>query len=281
MLPKPQRLKTPAACACLQIFRFSVWEGRPLPGMSLMNLRYRNEAAVQMPRRTGSSFPSSSAASPTPLCIAGGHSGVEGPGLSAAQRSLYCLGAVMLRYAWSRLTHHAATRHWGDESGAAWQQRGWALMRRAESSYRLASLLNFLAFLRSGRYRWAALHLLHKQCRACSSAAASGVCHLMWHRFEAPFCLICPSVLRRSLLERLLRARLVYQQPVAARAISFEYLNRQLVWSELRCVRLGMREGRRWEGGKGGERRAGGEEIGGNKTWQNALKVLQQHMEES
>lgn len=62
----------------------------------------------------------------------------------------------------------------------------------------------------------------------------------MWHRFEAPFCLICPSVLRRSLLERLLRARLVYQQPVAARAISFEYLNRQLVWSELRCVRLGM-----------------------------------------
>lgn len=39
---------------------------------------------------------------------------------------------------------------------------------------------------------------------------------------------------RRSLLERLLRARLVYQQPSAARAISFEYLNRQLVWSELR-----------------------------------------------
>jgi peroxin-2 len=43
----------------------------------------------------------------------------------------------------------------------------------------------------------------------------------------APFC--C-----RSVLDRLLRARLVYQQPSAARAISFEYLNRQLVWSELR-----------------------------------------------
>jgi peroxin-2 len=40
----------------------------------------------------------------------------------------------------------------------------------------------------------------------------------------------------RSVLERLLRARLVYVQPSAARAISFEYLNRQLVWSELRWL---------------------------------------------
>ena len=44
---------------------------------------------------------------------------------------------------------------------------------------------------------------------------------------------LCPGW-RRSVLERLLRARLVYEQPSAARAISFEYLNRQLVWSELR-----------------------------------------------
>lgn len=42
-----------------------------------------------------------------------------------------------------------------------------------------------------------------------------------------------PAAARRSLLERLLRARPVYARPSAARAISFEYLNRQLVWSEL------------------------------------------------
>ena len=28
----------------LQIFRFSVWKGKPTPGLALMNLRYRNEA---------------------------------------------------------------------------------------------------------------------------------------------------------------------------------------------------------------------------------------------
>ena len=40
-------------------------------------------------------------------------------------------------------------------------------------------------------------------------------------------------MLRRSLLERVLRMRLVYRQPAMARALSFEYLNRQLVWHEL------------------------------------------------
>lgn len=123
-----------------QIFRFSVWEGCPLPGMALMNLRYRSEAAVQ---RAGSG-----------AAAGGGRSGVEGPGLSGAQRSLYCLGAVVLRYAWARLGHHAAAQHWGDASGdAGWRPRAWALMRQAETAYRLASLANFLAFLRTGRYR--------------------------------------------------------------------------------------------------------------------------------
>lgn len=35
------------------------------------------------------------------------------------------------------------------------------------------------------------------------------------------------------MLERLLRARLVYSRAAMARALSFEYLNRQLVWHEL------------------------------------------------
>lgn len=37
----------------------------------------------------------------------------------------------------------------------------------------------------------------------------------------------------RSVLERVLRARLVTQKAVMGRALSFEYLNRQLVWHEL------------------------------------------------
>lgn len=37
----------------------------------------------------------------------------------------------------------------------------------------------------------------------------------------------------RTLVERLIGARLVYRQPNMSRLISFEYLNRQLVWQEL------------------------------------------------
>jgi peroxin-2 len=131
--------------------------------MSLMNLRYRNEAAVQLQpvALSDSGSSSSSSSGVQPPCIGGGHSGVEGPGLSPTQRSLYCLGAVVLRYAWGRLGQYAAGQHWGDSANStsgggsfSWRQRGWQLMRQAESGYRLASLLNFLAFLCTGRYRW-------------------------------------------------------------------------------------------------------------------------------
>lgn len=36
----------------------------------------------------------------------------------------------------------------------------------------------------------------------------------------------------RNLIERALRARLVYGSPHMNRAVSFEYMNRQLVWNE-------------------------------------------------
>lgn len=158
-----------------------------------MNLRFRNE------RHTSSRHPSF-----------GGRTGVEGPGLSRAQRILYCLGAIGLPYVWIKVNRLSAAGHWGDQISLThpndalnsdfsnrwidsirmnWRGMCWKAMRRAEALHRLASLANLLAFLRTGRYR--------------------------------------------SLLERLLGARLVYVQPSAARAISYEYLNRQLVWSEL------------------------------------------------
>ncbi|KAL3690859.1 hypothetical protein R1sor_004510 [Riccia sorocarpa] len=37
----------------------------------------------------------------------------------------------------------------------------------------------------------------------------------------------------RSIIERVLKARLVYERPSMNRAVSFEYMNRQLVWHEL------------------------------------------------
>ena len=55
-----------------------------------------------------------------------GRSGLEGPGLSQRQKVLYGLGAVFLRYIWTRADQAVASQHWGDEP------RRWI----ANSSYR-------------------------------------------------------------------------------------------------------------------------------------------------
>ena len=47
----------------------------------------------------------------------------------------------------------AAAQHWGDLPEGSLGRRAWAAMRSAETAFKAASLLNFLVFLRYGRYR--------------------------------------------------------------------------------------------------------------------------------
>lgn len=175
----------------LLIFRFSVWAGKPTPGSALMNLRYRDERSKRaLPKQLSSSETQRVQADLAGASAqVGGRSGVEGPGLSKWQRGLWGLGTVFMQYAWTRIDQIAASQHWGDVDSTPAVQHAWTVLRSCETALSVASLLNFLVFLRHGKYR--------------------------------------------SLLERVLRARLVYQRANMARAISFEYLNRQLVWHEL------------------------------------------------
>lgn len=84
---------------------------------------------------------------------AGGRTGVEGPGLSKWQRGLWGLGSVFMQYAWSRLDQIAAAQHWRDADSSPRVQQAWAVLRSCESALNVASLLNFLVFLRHGKYR--------------------------------------------------------------------------------------------------------------------------------
>ena len=161
-----------AALLDFLIFRFSVWEGRPLPGMYLMNLRYRDESSMQ--------------------ALEGNHSGIDGPTLSKKQRLLFFLGSIAFPYFWSRAHTYLASRARFQDSPST--TAAWKALRSLETLYRISSLVNSLIFLGSGRYR--------------------------------------------SLLERILRARPVYNRELASRAISYEYLNRQLVWAEVSEVLL-------------------------------------------
>ncbi|KAM7255554.1 hypothetical protein ACFE04_008452 [Oxalis oulophora] len=150
------------------IWRFSIWVDKPTPGNALMNLRYRDERAIEPRAKI--------------------RTGLEGSGLSVAQKLWYCIASVGGQYIWSRLHSFSAFRRWGDSEQRPLARRAWTLLQRIEALYKAASFGNLLIFLYTGRYR--------------------------------------------NLIERALRARLVYGTPNMNRAVSFEYMNRQLVWNE-------------------------------------------------
>ncbi|XP_055826366.1 peroxisome biogenesis protein 2-like [Solanum dulcamara] len=150
------------------IWRFSIWVDKPTPGNALMNLRYRDERAVEVRGKV--------------------RTGLEGPGITVAQKILYCVATVGGQYMLARLQSFSAFRRWGDSEQRSLARRAWLLIQRMEGIYKAASFSNLLLFLYTGRYR--------------------------------------------NLIERALRARLVYSSPNMNRAVSFEYMNRQLVWNE-------------------------------------------------
>ncbi|KEH18210.1 zinc finger, C3HC4 type (RING finger) protein [Medicago truncatula] len=156
------------------IWRFSIWVDKPTPGIALMNLRYRDERAVESRDKV--------------------RTGLEGPGLTVAQKLWYCIATVGGQYIWARLQSFSAFRRWGDTEQRPLARRLWILIQRIEGIYRAASFGNLLIFLCTGRYR--------------------------------------------NLIERVLRARLVYGSPNMNRAVSFEYMNRQLVWNEFSVLLL-------------------------------------------
>lgn len=87
------------------------------------------------------------------MLIQGGKSGVDGPGLGALQRVSYGLAIVGGRYVWARLSLLAASQGWSDAEAGTWRAAAATGMRRAEMTFKLATLANLLTFLRYGTYR--------------------------------------------------------------------------------------------------------------------------------
>ncbi|CAN4098335.1 unnamed protein product [Withania somnifera] len=92
---------------------FSLME--PTPGNALMNLRYRDERASEIRGKV--------------------RTGLEGPGLTVAQKIWYCVATVSGQCIWARLQSFSAIQRWGD----------------SELIYKAASFSNLLLFLFTGR----------------------------------------------------------------------------------------------------------------------------------
>ncbi|KAK6914864.1 Zinc finger, C3HC4 RING-type [Dillenia turbinata] len=232
-----------------------------------------------------------------PVCFSNGflglspvRTGLEGPGLSAAQKLWYCIASVGGQYIWARLQSFSAFRRWGDSDQRSFARRAWIFLQRIEGIYKAASFMNLLLFLYSGKDNWQ--FILAKWESFVSSLREQGsvwritqhgardeqdlgrgaVCfwrkekeafvedlrlvgkmrngieqdsHVTDYRtagsLKISFLIVlygrAPEKMGKlfwykSLIERVLRARLVYESPNMNRAVSFEYMNRQLVWNE-------------------------------------------------
>ncbi|CAA2974521.1 peroxisome biogenesis 2 [Olea europaea subsp. europaea] len=114
------------------IRRFSIWVNKPTPGNALMNLRYRDERAVEVRGKV--------------------RTGLEGPGLTIAQKIWYCVATVGGQYIWARLQSFSAFRRWGDTEQISGTS-SMLVIPCIEGFYKAASFGNLLIFLLTGRYR--------------------------------------------------------------------------------------------------------------------------------
>ncbi|KAJ1966065.1 peroxisome assembly protein (Peroxin-2) [Dipsacomyces acuminosporus] len=89
-------------------------------------------------------------------------------------------------YAWTKLASALSLRGWADAPQGSARSKVWRLVDRIEKAVKVATLVNFLAFISTGQYKTA--------------------------------------------VERVLGLRLIYARPQMSHSVSFEFLNRQLVW---------------------------------------------------
>ncbi|XP_078431829.1 pex2/Pex12 N-terminal domain-containing protein / zinc finger (C3HC4-type RING finger) family protein isoform X2 [Wolffia australiana] len=109
--------------------------------------------------------------------------------------------------------------------GLSRSQKIWYCLATVGGQYIWARLQSFSAFRRWGEFdqRSTARRVWLLTQRVEGFYRAAALVNLLVFLFTGRY---------RSIIERVLRARLVYGSPHMNRAVSFEYMNRQLVWNE-------------------------------------------------
>ena len=114
---------------------------------------------------------------------------------------------VLIPYLHKRIRMYALSRAWPDAPSSDSKRRAWDWLVRLESSHATLGLFGFLTFLWDGK---------------CD-------CFLMTICF-----VVCPNVFPmcrfRTLSDRLLGLRLVPVRSIVTRNVSYEFMNRQMVW---------------------------------------------------
>lgn len=115
--------------------------------------------------------------------------GSDAAPLSRKQKILWGICSILLPWIWERINLTATSHSWSDRPSYDALHVAWRLLGKIDMMIAVLSFLNFLVFLRDGKYS--------------------------------------------TLVTRILGIRLVYNNIGVERQVSFEYMNRQLVWQGL------------------------------------------------
>lgn len=204
------------------IFGLTVGRGRPSPGMSLLNLRYRDERPSMGNRN-------------------------EGPRLAKMQRILLYLGNIVMPYAWAKVMASLVQCADGgrvDSAGSFLDALSSGISGVSGSSGDKENHEDLGSGPSSGPLRSGPLRSMSLACRLAlgsfAGSSASGLLKTMsslemaWKALElANYVVYLRDGAYRGALDRIIGARLVYGDVRASRHVSFDYLNRQLIWSEV------------------------------------------------
>jgi len=126
-------------------------------------------------------------------------------GLPRNRLLLHGLLTVFVPYIHTRLRNNAMSNAWPEAPSSDRRRKLWDWMSSIESTHAVLSLLSFVVFLWNGRYVSFTL-------RRSTPADYSALCRY------------------RTLTDRLLNMRLVPARKLVKRNVSYEFMNRQMVW---------------------------------------------------
>ena len=184
----------------LTLYKLSVWDSGATYGAKLQDLRYR------VPSAPGTVL---TCASPTQLLI---YPRTIRPtpsvasGLPRNRLLLHGFLTVLVPYIHTRLRNNAMSNAWPEAPSSDRRRKLWDGMTSIESTHTALSLVSFVVFLWNGRYVCPSPHI------SLRFADEIGACRY------------------RTLADRLLQLPLEPARKLVKRNVSYEFMNRQMVW---------------------------------------------------
>lgn len=202
------------------MYYFSIRINKPTPGMMFQNCKYRNEFLFEDPDRSTEALLTMENDAPT-----------------VGQRTGLLVLNIVLDYVWQRARVLMLVSGWADAEPGSFRQQCWVWSKRLNSLYQILSFVNLLVFFRYGRYLTLVDRVLKLRMYVLLPhiinhiKLKAALLYLLANKQTKVVVLVYSSLCFYLFPHHIVR---VYENSeVVDRNIVFDYMNRELVFSEL------------------------------------------------